>query len=94
MIRQRTRLSSEAFDLLLVLLTAQVEVVQETTLHPWLSKARHVLGMRDPDDVPFLAAAYAVPCDGLWSDDVDFQTVPDIPIWTTASLLKRLGVSS
>ena len=94
LMRRRARLSPHAFDLLVVLLTAQVEVIPAATVRPWLSKAHRLLGARDPDDVPFLAAAYAVPCDGLWSDDADFQVVHDVPIWTTSRLLKHLGFAS
>lgn len=93
MMRRRAHLSPEAFGLLLGLVTSQVEVILDTQVRPWLAKAHQVLGERDPGDVPFLATAYAVPCDGLWSDDADFQIVPDVPIWTTASLLTSLGLA-
>ena len=92
MMRQRAKLSQEAFDLLMALLTSQMNIVTESKIQPWISKADRVIGHRDPGDVPFVAAAYAVQCDGIWSDDADFQDVQDIPIWTTASLLKHLGL--
>jgi predicted nucleic acid-binding protein len=92
MMRQRAKLSSEAFDLLMALLTSQLEIVPEAKLRPWLSRAQDAIGHRDPGDVPFVAAAYAIPCDGIWSDDADFQEVHDIPVWTTIRLLKHLGL--
>lgn len=92
MMRQRSKLSQEEFDLLMALLTSQMEIVPESKLHPWISKAQGAIGYRDPGDVPFVAAAYAIRCDGIWSDDADFQEVPDIPIWTTTRLLKHLGL--
>jgi len=90
MMRQRSKLSLEAFDLLVALLTSQMEIVSESKLRPWLSKAQRVIGHRDPGDVPFVAAAYAIRCDGIWSDDADFQEVQDIPpsdeiLWPLAS---------
>lgn len=92
MMRLRSKLSQEEFDLLMVLLTSQMEIVPESKLRPWVSKAQRAIGHRDPGDVPFVAAAYAIRCDGIWSDDADFQEVPDIPIWTTTGLLKHLGL--
>lgn len=92
MLRQRSKLSQEEFDLLMALLTAEMEIVSESKLHPWLAKARQAIGGRDPGDVPFVAAAYAIPCDGIGSDDADFQEVSDVPIWTTSRLLKHLGL--
>lgn len=93
MIRQRTGLTREAFDLLLALLTAHLEIIPDTRLHPWLPQARRVFEGRDPGDTPFLAAAYAVSCDGIWSDDADFTVVTDVPVWTTARLLKHLHLA-
>ena len=93
MIRQRTGLTREAFDLLMALLTSHLEIIPDTRIHPWLSKARHTFEGRDPGDVPFLAAAYAMPCDGIWSDDADFDVVTDVTIWTTARLLKHLRLT-
>lgn len=92
MIRQRSKLSQEEFGLLMALLTSQMEIVPESRLRPWISRAQRAIGHRDPGDVPFVAAAYAIQCEGIWSDDADFQEVPDIPIWTTARLLKHLGL--
>jgi predicted nucleic acid-binding protein len=94
MICKRANLSPEMFELLMALLIAQVELIPETALRPWLSKARRLLTDRNRGDIPFLAAVYAVPCDGLWSEDADFKVVQDVPIWTTTALLKHLGATS
>ena len=92
MMRQRSRLSAEGFDLLMTLLTSQMNIVPERKLRRWLPKAGRVMGHRDPGDVPFVAAAYAIRCDGIWSDDADFQEVRDVAVWTTSGLLKHLGL--
>lgn len=92
MIRHRAGLSPEAFELLTALLTSQMSIVPEPTLQPWLAKAREAIAHRDPGDVPIVAAAYAIQCDGIWSDDRDFQAIRGIPVWTTSRLLKHLGL--
>lgn len=92
MIRQRAKLAPDTFDLLMALLTSQMEIVSESRLRPWISKAQRAIGHRDPGDVPFVATAYAIRCDGIWSDDADFQEVTDVPVWTTPRLLKHLGL--
>ncbi len=92
MIRQRAKLSQEELDLLIALLTSQMSIIPESRVRPWLPKADRVIGHRDPGDVPLLATAYAIPCDGIWSDDADFEEAQDVPVWNTARLLKHLGM--
>lgn len=46
MMRQRSKLSQEAFDLLMALLTAQMEIVPESRLRPWIPKAQRAIGHR------------------------------------------------
>lgn len=92
MVLRRSKLSPEELDLLMALVTSQMNIVPESRLHVWLLKAKRIIGYRDPGDVPFVAAAYSIQCDGIWSDDADFREVKDIPIWTTAHLLKHLGL--
>ncbi len=92
MIRQRAKMHQEDVDLLLTLLTSQIDIVPESKINSWLSRAHRVIGHRDPGDVPFVAAAYAIQGDGIWSDDADFEEVQDIPVWTTARLVKHFGM--
>ena len=56
-----------------------------------LDEARKHLNRRDPDDVHLAALALKL---GIWSNDHDFEELPATTVYTTARLLKALGVSS
>jgi predicted nucleic acid-binding protein len=78
--------------LLLTLAALPVIVVERAEYERKLPAATRRLGRRDPDDVDVLALALhlGVP---VWSNDDDFREA-GVEWFTTAALLKRLGVSS
>jgi len=82
-----------ALDLVLMAVaTLPVVVVGQADYEPSLAKARRRIGRRDPDDVEILALALHL---GLpvWSNDNDFADA-GVEWFTTAELLKKLGISS
>ena len=78
--------------LLLTLAALPVIVVERAEYERKLPDATRRLGRRDPDDIDVLALALhmSVP---VWSNDDDFREA-GVEWFTTATLLKRLGVSS
>lgn len=78
--------------LLLALAALPVTVVDRADYVRKIAEATGRLGERDPDDVDVLALALhlRVP---VWSNDDDFRET-GVEWFTTATLLKRLGVSS
>jgi len=78
--------------LLLALAALPVIVVERADYERKVSEAARRLGRRDPDDIDVLALALhlGVP---VWSNDDDFREA-GVEWFTTATLLKRLGVSS
>lgn len=78
-------------DLVLLAVAAlPVTVVERTEYAASLSRARKMIGRRDPDDVDILALAIhrRLP---LWSNDKDFEGT-GIEWLTTEALLRRLGL--
>jgi len=78
--------------LLLALAALPVIVVERADYARTVTDAPPRLGRRDPDDVDVLALALhlGVP---VWSNDDDFRET-GVEWFTTATLLKCLGVSS
>ncbi len=78
--------------LLLALAALPVIVVERADYERKVAEATRRLGRRDPDDVDVLALALhlGVP---VWSNDDDFREA-GVEWFTTATLLKHLGVSS
>lgn len=85
---QRRRLPK---DVVLASLAAlPVQVVERSVYQPKMAEAERRIGQRDPDDVELLALA--LQSGGhLWSNDRDFNEI-GVPRYTTAQLLKALGV--
>jgi predicted nucleic acid-binding protein len=78
--------------LLMSLASLPVVVVERTEYADKVKEAQKRIGERDPDDVDALALALhlRVP---VWSNDDDFRGA-GVEWFTTAALLKKLGVSS
>ncbi len=87
---KRTDLDESAFDALLGTLYNKINLVADETIQPHLEEAKQIMQAIDPDDVQFIAAALAIPCDGIWSDDKHFQKQHRVKVWTTEALLQEL----
>lgn len=88
---------AKQYDMLPQALEAQLRLlaIRECKPHeysPKLDTAKRAIGRRDPDDVDLLALAltFGVP---VWSNDSDFRDV-GVDWYTTAQLLRRLGIKS
>jgi predicted nucleic acid-binding protein len=84
------RLKRDELDLLLTLLLTSVTVVPFERIAPYLPEADILIGVIDPDDVPFVALALAEDHDGIWSNDRAFERLPGIQCWTTPRLKTHL----
>jgi len=63
---KRTDLDESAFDALLGTLYNKINLIADEAIQPHLEEAKQVMQHIDPDDVQFIAAALAIPCDGIW----------------------------
>jgi predicted nucleic acid-binding protein len=82
----------ELDTLLLACAALPVTVVERSEYEGKLSTARSRIGKRDPDDVDVLALALTKNLP-VWSNDNDFED-SDVEWYTTAELLKTLGIES
>ena len=64
-------------------------IPQDETVAAW-DRAADAMASIDPRDVPYLAAALAVPCDGIWSDDPHMKKQTIVQCWTTKELVAAL----
>jgi predicted nucleic acid-binding protein len=79
-------------DILLLTESAlPVSIFERETYVRALNRARRLIEKRDPDDVEILALALHLKAP-LWSNDNDFQAL-GIEVYTTAELLRNLGIS-
>jgi predicted nucleic acid-binding protein len=87
-IAERSGLSIDGVELLLALLTEDIEVVPRETFEEQLPKAKRRIGDQDPGDVPFLALALAQPCEGIWTQNAqDFEN-GGVDVWSTKRVVE------
>lgn len=70
---QRSGGTQQEIDQVLSVLYRRIAWVSDETIRPHLPKAKKLLGTVDPKDVPYLACAFAVDADAIWSRDEDFD---------------------
>jgi len=90
-ITQRSGLNKENVHLLLHLLLTNIRVVPSEQLLNRYAEARRIIGGIDPEDIPFLALALAIPNDGIWTDDAHFHKQGKVKIWRTRDIILLAG---
>ncbi len=71
--------SADAVDAVLTILYRRISWVADDQIRPHLPLATKLLGRVDPNDVPYLACAFAVDADGIWSGDPHFDQQSLVP---------------
>lgn len=90
---RRAGLSPEESRALLERLRRHFVVVPADLVAASFPGARRVLRGIDERDAPYVAAALAVPCDGIWSDDPHLKAQRTVPCLTTRELVQTLRAS-
>ncbi|MFQ5981239.1 MAG: PIN domain-containing protein [Candidatus Heimdallarchaeota archaeon] len=84
---EKSGLSPDEFARIFSLLVSKIKLVPKVQIEAVLKEAEATMGKIDIGDVPFLAAALAIPNDGIWSEDKHFEKQSEIKVWKTAALL-------
>lgn len=87
-ILEKTHLSETEFDTLLSLFFKKIYTVEDFIIKQKKNQARKIMDEIDPDDSPFIALAFSIKNDGIWSDDKHFSKQAEIKIWKTKDLSK------
>lgn len=90
-ISDKSNLGKEEIDLVLRILLDNVTIVSKHEMKDFLSKADKKIGYVDKKDIPFVALAYAISNDGIWTEDRHFEILKDIKIWKTKDIIRYLG---
>ncbi len=69
---------------------AYLTVVPATAVRSQIRAARRIMEPIDRRDSPYVAAALALDCDGIWSDDLHLKRQSAVPCWTTKQLVSVL----
>ncbi len=89
-LRSRARLAETDAAELLQVLKGCLTVIPGESLRPFWADASAAMAAIDPRDTAYVAAALALPCDGVWSDDEHLRRQRRVRCWTTTELLEEL----
>ena len=72
------------------ILSEYLEVIDVEVYLDKLEEAYELIGQIDEGDVPFLALALAVECNGIWTEDKHFRNQQKVRIWKTKDVIEWL----
>jgi predicted nucleic acid-binding protein len=85
---EKTSLSEDEVKLALDILLTKMQVVPSEDILTKINEAEEIMGSHDIGDIPFLAAALSMACDGIWSDDKDFKRQRRVKVWSTKEMIR------
>jgi predicted nucleic acid-binding protein len=89
-VEEKSGLSRSEIESVLDALLGRTRFVEEGQVLSRWREAEKAMNKVDEDDVPFVAAALAARCDGIWSDDRHLKRQSKVRVWTTREVV-RLG---
>ena len=91
LITTKSKLPKDDIQQILQILKKYIKTVPESHWWDHYTQAKSLIGKKDPKDVPFIAVAFAVTVDGIWSNDRDFESQSIFKVWKTTDLAVKLG---
>ena len=87
----KSRLTKQEINQILDVLSKKIKTVPESRWLEYYNQAADIIGKKDPKDVPFMAVAFSITADGIWSNDKDFEIQSDFKVWKTIELAEEFG---
>ena len=85
-----TGLPENEFNLLLDSLLSTVMVIPTDEFKEEVNRDYGIMKGIDPNDTAFLALALSMDCDGIWTNDTDFEKQKIVKVWKTEYLKRYL----
>ena len=86
---EKAGLSKIEFELLMALIFQKMSIINADYYETYKENAKNIM-KEDVKDVPYVACYLALKCDGIWTNDPDFEDKEGIKIFSTAELLKLM----
>ena len=86
MIIEKTGVTGNEFDILLSLIFEHITIVPRNEYDEFIAKFKN--DIKDPNDVPYMAACAATKAEGIWTHDPHFKKQKKVKIFTNIDLLK------
>lgn len=86
---EKSGLSKEEFELLILLLLEHIKIILASEYEESIDTAKEIM-KEDAKDVPYVACYMALKCDGIWTNDTDYDNKNHIKALKTKDLIKLL----
>jgi len=84
---EKAGLTKEEFELLMVLIFQKITIIPAHDYEACREEAKEIM-KEDVKDVPYVACYLALKCDGVWTNDPDYEGLKGIRVFSTVELLK------
>ena len=82
---EKAGLTKDEFELLMALIFQKITVVPSNEYEARKGTAKKIM-KQDIKDVPYVACYLALKCDGIWTNDDDYEDVKEIEVVSTSEL--------
>ncbi len=86
---EKSRLSKEELGLLVSLLLEHIKIIAASEYEESINTAKEIM-KEDIKDVPYVACYMALKCDGIWTNDTDYDNKNQIKVLKTKDLIKLI----
>ncbi len=81
--------SKREFEILLAIIFEHIAIIPESGYKDIINKLKYKI--KDPKDLPYLAACLATKANGIWTHDPHFNEQKEINIFTNIDMLRLSG---
>ncbi len=82
----KANLTNDSFELLLSILFEKITIIPKEEYSEYLEESKSMLNHKE--DAPFLALAFALNTEGIWTDDKGFKDQNKMKILTTKDMVE------
>ena len=88
-ITKKAKISIEEFQIVTTLLLRHIKIMPHEEYKDKLAEAKKIIS-NDIKDAPYIARYLSLECEGIWTNDSDFENKEGIKTFDTVHLLKLM----
>lgn len=84
---EKAGIAEDEFDVLLSLIFEHISIIPQNEYNEFIAKFQN--DIKDPNDIPYIAACIAAKAEGIWTHDPHFKEQKKVKVFTNIGLLKN-----
>ena len=86
----KAKISSEVFDLVVNIIFEKITLVPKEEYDEFIEESREIME-RDVKDIPYVSCYFAMNCNYLWTNDLDFTGKKELKLISIKELLELIN---